>query len=169
MDVDGDLGDAGCAYVVAGSGIHGEGVFARRDIRKGEPVLECGGRLVSGDELPPGMRAMQLGDDAYLVEEPGNPRADDYLNHSCEPNIGFLAGDCVLYALREIGSGEELLFDYSTTMGERGWSLPCRCGTPSCRGEIRSFWDLDEADRARLRGIALAYLRVGAGAPTRGG
>ena len=35
-----------------------------------------------------------------------------FINHSCEPNVGF-AGDIVLVAMRDISPGEELTTDYA--------------------------------------------------------
>lgn len=112
------------------------------------------------------MRAMQIGPDTFLVEEimPGDDGSearylDNYLNHSCEPNVGFIEGDLRLFALRPIEVNEELLWDYSTSMNEAQWSLPCYCGAVSCRGRIESFDALTKEHQQRLLPIALNYLR----------
>jgi SET domain-containing protein len=139
--------------------IHGQGVFTAEDVCRGAPVLECTGRIVSLSEIKDGMRAMQIGPDKYLVENPEYPSLDDFLNHSCTPNLGFLRGDLTLYALRDIEAGEELSFDYSATMNERGWSMECRCGSAKCRARIRSYGDLFEHEKIQLRQVALGYLR----------
>lgn len=149
---------------VRDSATHGMGVFTRARIEAGERILACGGKRVKAADVPPDARAIQVDVDEYLVEIPGEPVFDDYFNHSCEPNVGFVDGTPTAYALRAIEPGEELTFDYSTAMNEPGWELPCRCGTKSCRGVIRSHCDLAEADQLRLSGISLAYLRT---APTR--
>ena len=142
------------------SPVHGAGVFAARDIPAGTAVLTCGGREIAADQVPgDDMRVMQIGPALYLAEEEGVEHLDNYLNHSCEPNLGFTAGTLTLFALRDINEGEELFWDYSTSINEPGWRLPCRCGTPSCRGVIQSFCDLQPQHKRRLRGIALAYLR----------
>ena len=57
-----------------------------------------------------------------------------FLNHSCEPNVGF-AGNIILVAMRDIGPGEELTTDYALFDDHDG-TMKCRCGTPSCRGTI---------------------------------
>jgi uncharacterized protein len=139
--------------------IHGQGVFTAEGVRKGAPVLKCTGRIVSLSEIKDGMRAMQIGPDKYLVEDPKYPSLDDFLNHSCAPNLGFLRGDLTLYALRDIEAGEELSFDYSATMNERGWSMECRCGSEKCRSQVRSYGDLFEHEKIELRQVALGYLR----------
>ena len=102
---------------------------------------------------------MQIGPETYLVEDPCKPSLDDFLNHSCDPNLGFVDGSLTLYALRDIESGEEVCFDYSTTMNEPGWVIRCRCHTPICRRAVRSYCDLSERDRRRLRSLLLGYLR----------
>lgn len=145
---------------------HGYGVFTTQPIAKGTHVLTMSGKRMPAAQVKDGMRAMQVDHDVYLVEDiaPGHDGSepqylDNYLNHSCQPNVGFVKGDLALVALRDIAAGEELLWDYSTSMNERGWSLPCYCGCERCRGRIASYCDLSESWRKELRPIALAYLR----------
>ena len=142
------------------SGLHGRGVFAKAQIPSGVPVLRCGGRIFKGTIHDPLIRAMQVGPDTFLIEDESDPGPDDFINHSCEPNLGFAQGDLVLWSLREIRAGEELFIHYSTTMNEPGWTIPCDCGTAACRKEVRSFCDLDERQQAALHPIALGYLRA---------
>lgn len=141
------------------SGIHGLGVYTRDPIKAGTFVILCQGIIRHKSEVTDDMRALQIGPETWLAEDPANPRLDDYINHSCAPNVGFTDGDLKLTALRDIGSGEELFWDYRTSLNEPGWQVPCTCGAPACRGKIESFCDLPESERARLRPIALAYLR----------
>ena len=141
------------------SGIHGLGVFALRAFAKGDFVVRCQGVLRHKDEVYEGMRALQIGPETYLAEEPGHPRVDDFVNHSCDPNVGFTDGSPTLYALREIAEGEELFWDYRTSINEPGWEVPCACGAARCPGKIQSYCDLPAGERARLRPIVLAYLR----------
>jgi hypothetical protein len=54
-----------------------------------------------------------------------------FLNHSCEPNVGF-GGNVVLVAMRDVAAGEELTTDYALFDDYDG-EMPCGCGTPSCR------------------------------------
>jgi hypothetical protein len=44
-----------------------------------------------------------------------------------------------LVALRDIEAGEEVTWDYSTTMFEDDWEIECLCGAYNCRGRIREF------------------------------
>lgn len=142
----------------ARSTTHGDGVFTREAIAAGTPVMEMTGRVIRYDQIAGDIRVMQIGPDAWLAEDDSDA-LDNYANHSCRPNIGFVHGTLTLHALRDLAPGEELFWHYSTSMNEQGWSVPCDCGAPDCRGEIRSFCDLSVEDQARLRPLALAYLR----------
>jgi len=157
--------EAGAASPATGaSRIHGTGVFARGRIGAGDVVLVCGGELVERGRVDPSARAMQVDDDLCLMESADAPCLSDFLNHSCDANLGFKEGTLTLQALRSVGPGEELTLDYSTTINEPGWVVPCLCGAASCRGAIRSFCDLEPALRQRLGRNALDYLRRGLGA-----
>lgn len=147
-------------YTTRGAGEHGDGVFARAPIRRHTLAMLMRGRLIHSDEITPGLRVMQLGPDQWLAERPESPDASDFVNHSCAPNLGFSDGSTALYTLRDIAPGEELCFDYSTTMNEPGWSMRCLCGSSDCRGLIQSFDELPEAQQRRLAPRALAWLRL---------
>jgi hypothetical protein len=141
------------------SPVHGWGLFAARFIPWDTAVLTCGGRKVTGDQVAADMRAMQIDHDLWLAEEPGVENLDDYLNHCCDPNIGFTDGSLTFHALRDIDAGEELTWHYSTSINEPGWGFACNCGSRHCKGRVVSYCDLDDADRKRLAGLTLAYLR----------
>ena len=72
-----------------------------------------------------------------------------FLNHSCEPNVGF-AGNIVLVAMRDVGAGEELTTDYALFDDYDG-AMECHCGTSSCRGTIGGR-DWQRADLQRKYG-----------------
>ena len=86
---------------------------------------------------------LQIGRGVYVdLEEPGC-----FANHSCEPNAGIVGG--VLIAIQSIAAGSEVRYDYSTTMDEDYWTMPCRCGVSECRGVITDFKDLPRVVRER--------------------
>lgn len=131
----------------------GLGTFAAEPIRRGEPVLRFDGSIISlagaiaknEAEANP----LQVGDERYVdLVSPGV-----FINHSCEPNAG-IADDRTLIALRDLHFGEEVRFDYSTTMWEEMWTMPCHCGGAGCRGVVEDFVRLPAATRER-------YLRLG--------
>ncbi|MCI0637599.1 MAG: SET domain-containing protein [Gemmataceae bacterium] len=135
----------------------GLGVFARERIAKGARLAAMAGDVSREADLDPEWFAMQIGDDLWLASE--GSHLDDYFNHSCDPNAGFVLGDPVLYALRDIAAGAEICWDYSTSISEMGWTLDCACGAANCRGVVRSWLELNTQERERLRPIALQYLR----------
>ena len=135
----------------------GRGLFAVVAIVAGERVVEMRGWLARSEELQDDWLAMQVGHDVWLCSS--GDLLDDCGNHSCEPNVGFTTGQPILFALRDILPGEEICWDYSTSISEAGWSLECRCGAVSCRGLIRPWSELKAIDRERLKGHVLAYLR----------
>jgi uncharacterized protein len=135
---------------------YGQGVFTRRALPRGTRVITFTGPLLKPEQAPNDLHCLQIGHKLYMGPS-GN--FDDYLNHSCEPNLGFVEGSLTISALRDIATGEQLCWDYSTAMNEPGWSFPCRCGAGSCRGVVRSFLELSPDEKERLRPLALAYLR----------
>lgn len=134
----------------APSVVAGYGLFAGRGFRHGELLFSLRGRLFGGRR--PGLEdeewfahSYQLDRDLYLYPETPEGR---YINHSCDPNAG-LREDLEMIALRDIAAGEEVLFDYSTTMSERSWTMPCQCGSELCRRRITDFHELPAPARRR--------------------
>ncbi len=122
----------------------GKGLFATRPIDAGETILELRGRVIDIHEaLAKGDRSgdpLQIAEDQYLdLETPGL-----YGNHSCAPNAG-LKWNCTLVAIRPISDGEEVLWDYSTSMNDGVWTMRCECATPECRGIVDDFRTLPES------------------------
>jgi SET domain-containing protein len=135
----------------------GRAVFATRPIAAGETIAAIQGWRARTIELLENWFAMQVGPDIWLCSDGAG--LDDCINHSCDPNGGFVSGEPILVALRDIAAGAEIGWDYSTSISESGWSLECRCGAANCRGMIRPWGELTAAERERLQKVALAYLR----------
>lgn len=116
----------------------GRGIFAARAIRKGEIVLNFRGRRFDRDDpihhTADASLLLQTGSRTYILPEAPSV----YVNHSCDPSAG-LVGNRRLVALRDILPGEQVTFDYSTSMDDGLWSLQCLCGHPECRGLIEDF------------------------------
>jgi SET domain-containing protein len=143
------------------SPVHGTGVFARRPFAPGELVTRQEGVLLEVDELREDLKAIQIGPRSWLLADPNAPHPSDEINHSCDPNLGFTAGDTALYALRPIAPGDELTFDYSTAMEEPWFHLPvCECGAETCRGQVQRYSALPVDTRRALRPLAMAWLRA---------
>ncbi len=135
---------------VSNNTLSGRGVVAIRDIKKDEIVAIKAGHIVTreglariGDQV--GDMALQIDDDFYLT--PTRPdEVDDmsvFINHSCDPNIGFL-GQVSYVAMRDIKAEEELCHDYSMERSD-DYCLECRCGSPLCRHQVTGDdWKLPE-------------------------
>ena len=131
----------------------GRGVFAAVAIASGTEILNYVGPPLRYAQTTPQTLALQIGPDLYIGES-GQP--DDFVNHSCDPNAGLRidGSDVCLIAIRDIEPGEQITFDYSTTMDEDDFEFDCLCGSPRCRGRIRDFKHLPTADKQR-------YARLG--------
>lgn len=123
------------------SGIEGRGLIAVAHIAKDEIVAVKGGHIVDTATLrsmPERLRNsdIQIADELHLValEEAEYEPVMLFINHSCEPNVGF-AGNVVLVAMRDVAAGEELTTDYALFDDYDG-EMPCDCGTASCRRVI---------------------------------
>lgn len=146
-------------YRVGSSSI-GRAVFATERIGAGEEIMRYGGPFLRHDQTTPQTLAVQVGPDRYLGASGG---ADDCVNHSCDPNAGLVVRDdgrdVRLVAVRDIAAGEEICFDYSTTMDEDDFELDCACGAAACRGRVRDFKHLPDALKRKYAalGVVPAY------------
>jgi hypothetical protein len=137
----------------------GMGVFANRDIAPWEVILEFGGPIIDFAETKRrGARecmAVQIGKNRYF--DTWAPAV--YVNHSCAPNAGIIC-DQYLVALRPIRKGQEIRFDYSTTMEEQSYTMECLCGEPNCRHVIADFSSLPSETRHRYLslGIVMSFI-----------
>ncbi len=123
------------------SGIEGRGLAALAPIRAGETVAIKGGHVITTAalrSLPERLQnsEIQIADGFHLaaLEEAEYEPVMLFINHSCDPNVGF-AGSIVLVAMRDISAGEELTTDYALFDDYDG-AMQCRCGTPSCRRTV---------------------------------
>lgn len=126
----------------------GLGVFASRDLAPGEIILAIEGPIIDFAETkrrgPRECMAIQIGPDQYIDTKPPGV----FVNHSCEPNAGIRQNQN-LVALRKIRPGQEIRYDYSTTMEEDSFAMQCLCGAPTCREWIRDFSTLPRSLRER--------------------
>jgi hypothetical protein len=121
----------------------GKAVFAAEGFHTGDAIVTFTGRRLSSERLPrrlsgPADRFVQIARDTYLGP---SGAIDDLINHSCAPNAGlrFEHDAPVLVALRDIAPGEEITWDYSTTLSDPHWRMTCACGAADCRGVIAAF------------------------------
>ena len=141
------------------SAIHGNGMFAVAQIKKGERLIEYKGRRRSHEDVDAGDSGdadsghtflFTLNDD-WVIDANFEGNDARWINHSCDPNCEALieedeGGDSrkdrvFIEAIRDIRPGEELSYNYGITLAERHtprlkkiWA--CLCGSPKCTGTM---------------------------------
>lgn len=159
-------------YKIVKSGIHNNGIFASRDIKKGTRILKYLGEKVSREEgdrrseiqIENAAKNPSLGEvyvfelnDKYDID--GNIPGNDarFVNHSCSPNCesDIIKDEIWVVALRDIRKGEELTYDYSYGLDDFE-EYPCNCHSDNCFGYILDG-DLWEKGRKILKRKGLPY------------
>lgn len=143
----------------------GKAVYAAVAFAEGDQIVKFTGRRFRADQVPSVMRGgsdrfVQVTPDHYMG--PSN-RIDDLINHSCAPNAGLRFTDegVVLVAIKPIAPGEEIAWDYSTTLTQSNWHMICQCKSPECRRVIGNFETLspERQEWFRARNLVAPYLR----------
>lgn len=141
------------------SQIHGNGVFAARDLAKGITVVEYRGKRLThaqanrayGGDVDTGHTFLFTLNEKYLIDGNDGGNVARWINHSCTPNcqawvVEDDSGDprrdrVMIETRRMIRKGEELTYDYGITLEERQtrrlkeiWA--CRCGAAHCKGTM---------------------------------
>lgn len=135
-------------------GDRGRGVFAGKRIPPGELVVRFEGPIYNKDECPDFSEAIQVGVNAWMWSSGG---IDDIVNHSCNPNTGLfqISGTTYLMSIKTIEEGDELFFDYSTSMVDEPWDMECYCGDKACRGRIGNFLDMPDSAQQYYAGLGV--------------
>ncbi len=126
---------------------NGNGVFSNAKFRKGEIILELHGRLMNKKQFSNSKinykYGMQIGKDLFIGPD---GEIDDFINHSCNPNAWVMVGGkrAFLIALKDIGKGREIRFDYSLMSTDYKEKWDCDCKSKICRRKIGAFKDLPE-------------------------
>lgn len=124
---------------------YGDGVFAIKNIKRGELCAIFGGYILHAKveaKLPPKYSdsGIQISDQFVISSLLGKELTDDF-NHSCDPNVG-INGQIFLVAMRNIKAGEQVTFDYAMCLSYNKKHMPyfyktkCLCGSKNCRGYI---------------------------------
>lgn len=131
------------------SPIHGQGLFARRALPRGQTLGFYAGRRL-------GPRAVARRDwnrrltyvfglsDGSVIDASEGGNALRHLNHSCAPNCAaYEVTDAdgrlqiAIETRRRIRAGEELFIDYALDAGaDAAAEFPCACGAARCRGTM---------------------------------
>ena len=133
------------------TGIYGRGIFAGRDIKKGEKIRKFIGEIITLEEdlkrVASGQMSnddgFQIGEEKYIVLD----SVSILFNHSCNPNSAFRK-ESDLFAIKDIKKGEEITYDYSATVGpnitSNMWTMPCKCGATNCRKMLGNVLTIPE-------------------------
>lgn len=139
-------------YLLRRSPVHGSGLFATRDIAKGEQILEYVGERISHAEADR-RHARKADDDGHtflftidaktVIDAGVGGNVSRFINHSCDPNCEVILdeGRPMIEALQKIKNGDELAYDYNLTRSDDDEPevekiFACRCGAASCRGTM---------------------------------
>lgn len=155
-------------FLVKDSKVGGKGVFATEKIHKGEFIHALVGEFIteeqflgrfnSGGETYDDPFQIQDGEkigDGEREEERRYIDLDELsrtFNHSCNPN-GGIHHLSDLFALRDINPGDEITYDYSTTVGpsEKEFSMTCKCGEKNCRHTITNVTTISQDELKRYK------------------
>lgn len=143
-------------HKVRRSRIHGNGVFAAKDIPAGTTIIEYLGERISSEQadarhpIDPEhpfhtfFFSIATGE---IIDGGVNGNDARWINHSCEPNCEAQesdAGHIFIISLQPIFKGDELLFDYALVIDQRRTKrlkeqYLCLCGSALCRGTMLSL------------------------------
>ncbi|OGG88340.1 hypothetical protein A2592_00810 [Candidatus Kaiserbacteria bacterium RIFOXYD1_FULL_42_15] len=142
------------------SPISGTGVFAKKQIARGETVAVFGGFVVDVDTLkknkttcPKEYKTIleigyQITDNLiYAPTTKAQFSVIEYLNHNCDPNCGF-EDAITLVAMRDIPKNTEISMDYAMCVSLKMFEMKCECGSSICRGFVHfNDWKIKELQK----------------------
>ena len=136
-------------FIMKGNSIAGYGIYANRDINKGEVIFKGEGRSQriitkrfvennwnEDEKLHFRRYAYPVSEELFILWD-DDPSEWAPQNHCCNPNTAF-DGLNVL-ALKNISAGEELTLDYAHFLDENMEPFQCQCGAKECRGLIQGI------------------------------
>ena len=142
-------------HIVRRSKVHGNGVFAARNIPEGTRIIEYGGKTISNSEAD--RRHPTNPDDPFhtfffslssgkVIDGDDHGNEARWINHACEPNCESSEGKggkrVHIVAKRDIKRGEELNYDYGLVIEDEKLTkalklqYECRCGAANCRSTM---------------------------------
>lgn len=132
-------------FLLKDTGKYGVGVYANRSFTKNETVHQLTGEKLTLEKIIDRVICRKANeDDIFQIGKRTYYDLDDLsrsINHSCNPSTG-VRGKSELFSLRDIKAGEQITYDYSTTVAPTDWLMICECGDKNCRKrmcDIRSI------------------------------
>lgn len=147
--------------IVKKSKIHGKGVFATKNLKKGTKIIEYIGEKIPKEEgdrraavslknskKDPNAGATYIFELNKKYDIDGNVSKNKarFINHSCSPNckIEIIKDHIWIISKRNIKKGEELNYNYSYSVEDCLEHL-CKCGSKNCVGYI-----VDPSEKKKL-------------------
>ena len=137
-------------YFLKGNAISGYGIYANKNILKGEVIFQNEGkshRLITKKYVDKNWNteeinvfrkyAWPVGNDVYVLWDE-DPTGWAPQNHSCEPNTEYVGLNVIAY--KNIKKGEELTLDYTTFLNDEMESFICNCGSQNCKKVIQGVY-----------------------------
>ncbi len=143
---------------------YGNGVFAKKNLKKDEVLTVFGGYVIPIDEFK--KLSVEMQEYAYQISEnllfgpvsENEVCISEYFNHSCNPNAGF-RDQLTLVSMKDINVGEEITFDYAVCMTSDILDLKCLCESDDCRKYIKgNDWKKTELQK-KYNGYFQPYIR----------
>lgn len=119
--------------IVKNSKIHGKGVFANKNFKKGYVVLRYNPIQINDEDFK---KLSDKEKESIFVKNGNHMRHTSpaiYVNHSCNPNTN--PSDNSDIAIKNIKKGEEITSDYS--IDSPSINMKCNCKSKNCRGLIK--------------------------------
>ena len=136
----------------------GRALVAAKKIKKGIVVLPLKGSVVRTCREATA-EAVQIDEDKFI--DSFHLYAEDFINHSCNPNLKIDFENMNFVALRNIKKGEELNYNYLTTeydLVRDNLDFDCECGSKNCLGRIKGFKFLTKAQKLKLKPLLSPFL-----------
>ena len=116
------------------------GVFAKDRIRKGEIIRVTGGLIVPKSDAEKYNKLidyevenvyLDISENFFMAPTKEDLKMTATINHSCEPNAGFL-DTIIIIAIKDILPGEEITWDYAFSQITFS-PFNCNCKHKNCR------------------------------------